>query len=100
MTDSIGWVCPKCSKVYGPHVMECHTCNATAIKHPQKAIPNRLPEPPTWEDRPWVPPPTPYFWFKPSFPAPPWEVTCVPQPWSGSLDAPAMHTSGYMQVVQ
>lgn len=22
-----GWVCPKCGKVYGPHVDECYDCN-------------------------------------------------------------------------
>lgn len=25
---SPGWVCPKCDRVYGPTVAECHTCNA------------------------------------------------------------------------
>lgn len=44
MTDSIGWVCPKCFKVYAPHVTECAACNATAIKQ-QQAI------------NPWIPAP-------------------------------------------
>jgi hypothetical protein len=22
-----GWECPRCKRVYGPSVMECHTCN-------------------------------------------------------------------------
>ncbi len=47
MTDSMGWVCPKCSKVYGPHVMECHTCNATVSKQ-QQAIPNQIHVPSVW----------------------------------------------------
>ena len=51
MTDSIGWVCPKCSKVYAPHVMECHTCNDMASKQ-QQAIPNQWA--PSWAPSPTV----------------------------------------------
>ena len=74
MTDSIGWVCPKCSKVYAPHVMECHTCNDMASKQPQ-AIPNQpLPQ------HPWIPPP-------------PWIVTC-------DSIGQTQYGCAYMQVVQ
>lgn len=24
-----GWICPKCDKVYSPHVKECSHCNKT-----------------------------------------------------------------------
>ena len=98
MSANTGWVCPKCSKVYAPHVVECHACNAAASEQ-QKAVPNRLPEPPTWEDRPWVPPSTPYFWSRPTFPVPPWEVTCTTCD-ARPYQARPYHTSGYMQVIQ
>lgn len=25
-----GWICPKCKRVYGPHVDECRKCNTNA----------------------------------------------------------------------
>lgn len=27
----IGWICPKCNKVYNPHITECISCNYKVI---------------------------------------------------------------------
>ena len=27
MKKKIGWVCPKCDRVYAPHIPECYHCN-------------------------------------------------------------------------
>lgn len=59
-TGEKGWICPKCGKVYAPHVDECSDCNNNWIK------PNPYP---------WTPEPSPYV------PTNPWE-----NPWVGTVD--------------
>lgn len=29
---SRGWECPKCNRIYGPHVNECRECNAWKLR--------------------------------------------------------------------
>ena len=93
MSANTGWVCPKCSKVYGPHVMECHTCNEMAVKQQQAINP--------WIPGPGVRPPDavviPH--VSPDDPA-----RCAPSikttaPDIGN-DLRMPNTSGYMQVLQ
>jgi ribosomal protein L37AE/L43A len=32
------WICPKCGRVFGPLVMECHYCNAPQINSSSTSI--------------------------------------------------------------
>ncbi len=94
MAINTGWVCPKCSKVYGPHVMECHTCNAMAATQ-QQAIPNRWPPSPTVR----VPDPVviPHVWG--GDPAA-WDPSIKTTAPDIGNDLSALHTTGFMRVGQ
>ena len=52
MTDKTGWICPKCAKVYGPLISECHSCNQALS--PQRAVPGEWrPSPPLFAPTVW-----------------------------------------------
>ena len=33
-----GWICPKCGRVYGPHVQECYNCNKNEITYSSTTV--------------------------------------------------------------
>jgi hypothetical protein len=51
MAEQTGWICPKCGRVYAPHVQECGVCNA-AILSPVPPWTNPYP----WYPYPWTTP--------------------------------------------
>lgn len=46
----MGWECPKCHRVYAPHVLSC-SCSATVVVpvYPGPVVPFY----PTWQPHPW-----------------------------------------------
>ncbi len=40
MTNSSGWVCPKCGNVYAPCMMECKNCNDNKLPKWPSSFPN------------------------------------------------------------
>lgn len=56
MSDNKGWECPKCERVYGPHVDECKYCSSGLAGLPELPKLPELPQlprhRPIWVD-PW-----------------------------------------------
>lgn len=54
---NLGWQCPKCNRVYAPHVDECKHCNKEQVAEVpgvrQIDIPSH-PQPPFWVNPNWI----------------------------------------------